>query len=245
MQSELATGAVMSRLLHLQFNFGSKSSIRKASRPSDSFQYLRFNYCAPAEKDPGLKMTVPESTSNPSTSSSAFTPVSREKFLESSSFYTEFCKKTAKEKLVLIRLPAELSAADLDFQSVEVGEDVNQVAAVFTINSDKSKQPTGRPVRKSPRLTNTYAIRASPQDQQVSAVCLAQPLAAASLSEPQRVRLSRTFDAVWTVGVHVNVQPPPMSRIKKAVQKRAAKPLVEQPKNLKMRLLPFSTPKSK
>jgi hypothetical protein len=166
--------------------------------------------------------------------------------LESSSFYTAFAAKRPDEKLVLIRLPAELTAADLDFQSIAVGEDVSQVSTVFTVNSsEQSKQPNNRPARKSPRLTNTYSIRASAQDRQVSAVCLAQPLAASSMTDVQRVRLNRAFDAVWTVGAHVDVRPPPMSRIKKAVQKRASKPLVEQPKNLRMRLLPFSTPSRK
>ena len=190
-------------------------------------------------------MTVPEpAAASTASNNSSFLPVSREAFLESGSFYNQLAAKSADEKLVLIRLPAELSAADLDFQSIQVGEDVNQVSSVFTINNSNNNKESTRPVRKSVRLTNTYAIRASPQDHRVSAICLAQPVAASALNEAQRLRLSRAFDAVWTVGAHVDVRPPPMSRIKKAVQKRAAKPLVEQPKNLRMRLLPFSTPRS-
>lgn len=189
-------------------------------------------------------MTIPEPTTPLSKPLNDFAPVTREAFLEASSFYTALASKRPDEKLVLIRLPAELSASGLDFQSVQVSDDATHVSGLLTVNAESKTQPqTGRPVRKSPRLSNTYSIRASLQDRQVSAMSLAKPQSSAALADSQRVRLSRAFDAVWTVGVHVDVSEPPMARIRKAIQKRAAKSLVEQPKNLRMRLLPFSTPK--
>lgn len=195
-------------------------------------------------------MTIPEPTK---ASPNDFTPVTRESFLEASCFYTALASKGPEDKLVLIRLPAEISASDLDFQSVQLDQDLNQVSGIFNLNNADGNNNNSKitqnsssrsTMRRSPRLCNTYSIRASPKDLQVSALSLAEPLSAGVLADTQRVRLSRTFDAFWTVGAHVDVPLPPISRIKKAVQKRAAKPLVEQPKNLRMRLLPFSTPRS-
>lgn len=192
-------------------------------------------------------MTVPEV---PSTTAD-FIPVSRESFLETeSSFYSALATKRPEDKLVLIRLPAELSAADLDFQGINANpeETADQgLLGTFTVNEDskKDKSLNGASVRRSPRLISTYAIRVSSKDRSVSALTLAEPLSSGNLSSTQRVRLNRAFDAVWTVNSHVQVSLPPLPRIRKAVAKRAERPLVEQPKNLKMRLLPFSTPSHK
>ena len=52
----------------------------------------------------------------------------------------------------------------------------------------------------------------------------------------------RTFDEFWSVNLGVTVEDTPMKKISKIVKRRAEAPLVEQPKNLRMRILPFSTP---
>ena len=193
-------------------------------------------------------------------------PVSRETFLQQASFYSALSSARPDDKIVLIRLPKEMCAADLDGQSIEdvTGEEEEKVLGKISIKlksksrghhlsrSTSSSSISSILSTKSASSTSnvpstSYTIKSSNRNLKVNSLAITQPptaatSASASLSSAQQMRLGKQFDEFWSVNLGVEVEETPMKKITKVVKKRAESPLVEQPKNLKMRLLPFSTP---
>lgn len=193
-------------------------------------------------------------------------PVSRETFLQQASFYSALSSARLDDKIVLIRLPKEMCAADLDGQSVDCvdkidGEEekvigkisvklrsktrghhnLSRSASTSSISSNVSSKSSSL---SSSVPSSSYIIKSSNRNLKVNSLALTQPATSAtsSLSASQQMRLGKGFDEFWCVNLGVEVEDTPMKKISKVVKKRAESPLVEQPKNLRMRLLPFSTP---
>lgn len=168
-------------------------------------------------------------------------PVSRETFLQQASFYSALSSARPDDKLVLIRLPKEMCAADLDGQSVSESEGGK-------ISVRLRSKIRGHSTSASSVPSSAYTIKSSSNDLKVNSLAILQPAPNSSstpLASAQQLRLGKPFDAFWSVNLGVEVDQVPMKKILKVVKKRAEKPLVEQPKNLRMRLLPFSTPSEK
>lgn len=179
----------------------------------------------------------------------AVTPVSRETFLQQASFYSALSRARPDDKIVLIRIPKEMSAADLDGQSVlesEVApneEDERTIGKISVKLRSKAKRPAGSV--SSISSSSSYTIKSSRRNLRVNSLALTQPPSssnAAPLASTQQLRLGKAFDDFWCVNLGVEVDEIPIKKISKVVKKRAESPLVEQPRNLRMRLLPFSTP---
>ena len=179
----------------------------------------------------------------------ALIPVSRETFLQQASFYSALSRARPDDKLVLIRLPKEMSAIDLDGQTVlETGdaEEGNEEEKTIGKISVKLRSKSKRSVSSVP--STSYTINSSRRNLRVNSLVLAQPpssSAAAPLASTQQLRLGKGFDGFWSVNLGVEVDEIPMKKISKVVKKRTEAPLVEQPRNLRMRILPFSTPSNK
>lgn len=176
-------------------------------------------------------------------------PVSRETFLQEASFYSALSSTRPDDKIVLIRLPREMCAADLDGQSISLAsEDTaneEEEPVIGKISVKLRSKSKGRLPKSSKTAINSssYTIRSSRRNLQVNSLALIQPAPSSStLAAPQQLRLSERFDDFWSVNLGVEVEDTPMKKIAKVVKKRAEAPLVEQPKNLRMRLLPFSSP---
>ena len=171
--------------------------------------------------------------------------VTREKFLQEASFYNALAAAKPGDRLVLIRMPKEISAVDLDGQilksSIESSasdENDDRVLGNFTI-----KPKTQSKNRSASASSTNYIVKSSRKSLRVNSIGLTQPVASSSLSSEQKMRLGgRSFDEFWNVNLGVPVEDTPIKKIAKIVKKRAEAPLVEQPKNLRMRLLPFSPP---
>lgn len=162
-----------------------------------------------------------------------------------------------EDKLVLIRMPKEMCAADLDGQSVNVStneesgrfdQEEEEVIGKISVKL-RSKNRSSSAISKSSKNTaaasssTAYTIRSSRRNLKVNSVAIATPSpVSGSLASTQQMRLGRQFDDFWSVNLGVEVEATPMKKIAKIVKKRAEVPLVEQPRNLRMRLLPFSTP---
>lgn len=181
----------------------------------------------------------------------ALTPVSRETFLQQASFYSALSRARPDDKIVLIRMPKEMSAADLDGQSfLEAGDVDDEVEEEKTIGkiSVKLRSKGKRSTTGTSASSSSYTIKSSRRNLRVNSLALTQPpssSSAAPLASTQQVRLSKRFDDFWCVNLGVEVDDIPTKKISKVVKKRAEAPLVEQPRNLRMRLLPFSTPSNK
>lgn len=188
-------------------------------------------------------------------------PVSRETFLQQASFYSALSSARPDDKIVLIRLPKEMCAADLDGQSVDCADkiDTEEEKVIGKISVKLRSKTRGHHISRSASTTSinstvssktsvpssSYAIKSSHRNLKVNSLALTQPASSAaglSLSASQQMRLGKGFDEFWSVNLGVEVEDTPMKKISKVVKKRAECPLVEQPKNLRMRLLPFSTP---
>lgn len=182
-------------------------------------------------------------------------PVSRETFLQEASFYSALSSARPDDKIVLIRLPKEMCAADLDGQSItctdiEGEEEVIGKISVKLRSKNRghlSRSLSSSSVSSATTATSSaasYTIKSSRRNLRVNSLAMTQPASpsAVSLSSPQQMRLGKQFDEFWSVNLGVEVEDTPMKKITKVVKKRAESPLVEQPKNLRMRLLPFSTP---
>lgn len=178
----------------------------------------------------------------------ALTPVSRETFLQEASFYSALSRARPDDKIVLIRIPKEMSAADLDGQSlleseIDSKDEDEKTIGKFSVKlRSKNKRPAGSV--PSSVGSSSYTIKSSRRNLRVNSLALTQPpsSAAAPLASTQQLRLAKSFDEFWCVNLGVEVDEIPMKKISKVVKKRAEAPLVEQPRNLRMRLLPFSTP---
>ena len=179
----------------------------------------------------------------------ALTPVSRETFLQQASFYSALSRARPDDKIVLIRMPKEMSAADLDGQSVlEAGDVDDEEEKTIGKISVKLRSKGKRSTTDTSASSSSYTIKSSRRNLRVNSLALTQPpssSSAAPLASTQQVRLSKRFDDFWCVSLGVEVDDIPMKKITKVVKKRAEAPLVEQPRNLRMRLLPFSTPSNK
>lgn len=178
----------------------------------------------------------------------ALTPVSRETFLQQASFYSALSRARPDDKIVLIRMPKEMSAADLDGQSVleagDVDDEVEEEEKTIGKISVKLRSKGKRSTSGTSASSSSYTIKSSRRNLRVNSLALTQPpssSSAAPLASTQQVRLSKRFDDFWCVNLGVEVDDIPMKKISKVVKKRAEAPLVEQPRNLRMRLLPFST----
>lgn len=194
-------------------------------------------------------------------------PVSRETFLQQAAFYSALSSTRPDDKIVLIRLPKEMCAADLDGQSINyenVKESAEEEKAIGNISvklrskskghfsrSSSSSSITSNLSSKSPFTSGnssvpsaSYTIKSSNRNLKANSLAMTQPAtsAASSLSSSQQMQVGKEFDEFWSVNLGVEVEETPMKKISKVVKKRAESPLVEQPKNLRMRLLPFSTP---
>lgn len=188
----------------------------------------------------------------PCTKKMALTPVSRETFLQQASFYSALSRARPDDKIVLIRMPKEMSAADLDGQSVleagDVEDEVEEEEKTIGKISVKLRSKGKRSTSGTSASSSSYTIKSSRRNLRVNSLALTQPpssSSAAPLASTQQVRLSKQFDDFWCVNLGVEVDDIPMKKISKVVKKRAEAPLVEQPRNLRMRLLPFSTPSNK
>lgn len=187
----------------------------------------------------------------PCTKKMSVTPVSRETFLQQASFYSALSQARPDDKLVLIRLPKEMCAADLDGQSVSgldggVAEDAERTVGKISVKLRSM-------IRGHKRLDSTsvpsssYTIKSSRNNLKVNSLAFTQPSSTSSsapLASAQQMRLGKSFDEFWNVNLGVEVDAIPIVKISKIVKKRAERPLVEQPKNLRMRLLPFNTPRT-
>jgi hypothetical protein len=190
-------------------------------------------------------------------------PVSRETFLQQAAFYSALSSAHPDDKIVLIRLPKEMCAADLDGQSINcaVNGDTEEEKVVGNISVKLRSKTRGHHLSRSASTSSitsnvsskslssgipstSYTIKSSNRNLKVNSLALTQPATSAglSLSSAQQMRLSKGFDEFWSVNLGVEVEETPMKKISKVVKKRAESPLVAQPKNLRMRLLPFSTP---
>lgn len=176
------------------------------------------------------------------------TPVSRETFLQQASFYSAFSTARPDDKLILIRLPKEMSAADLDGQSIsgiDAGENEDgdeRIVGKISVNLKSKAKAHKRSVSSS-----SYTIKSSRTNLKVNSLAITQPSTTSSstpLASAQQMRLGKSFNEFWSVNLGVEVDEIPIKKISKVVKKRAEKPLVEQPKNLRMRLLPFNTPRT-
>lgn len=176
----------------------------------------------------------------------AVSPVSRETFLQQASFYSALASVRPDDKIVLIRLPQEMCAADLDGQSVSCLEDAvaNKVEDEEEVIGNISVKVRSKRSSSSSKASSAYTIKSSRRNLKVNSLAITTPSTSSStsLSSTQKLRLGRQFDEFWSVNLGVDVEATPMKKITKIVKKRAETPLVEQPKNLRMRLLPFSTP---
>jgi hypothetical protein len=190
-------------------------------------------------------------------------PVSRETFLQQAAFYSALSSAHPDDKIVLIRLPKEMCAADLDGQSINcaVNGDTEEEKVVGNISVKLRSKTRGHHLSRSASTSSiisnvsskslssgipstSYTIKSSNRNLKVNSLALTQPATSAglSLSSTQQMRLAKGFDEFWSVNLGVEVEETPMKKISKVVKKRAESPLVAQPKNLRMRLLPFSTP---
>ena len=194
-------------------------------------------------------------------------PVSRETFLQQAAFYSALSSARPDDKIVLIRLPKEMCAADLDGQSInyenakENSEEEKAIGNISVKLRSKNKGNFSRSSSSSSIASNLslkssfnsgnlivpstfYTIKSSNRNLKVNSLAITQPATStsSSLSSSQQMRLGKEFDEFWSVNLGVEVEETPMKKISKVVKKRAESPLVEQPKNLRMRLLPFSTP---
>ena len=195
-------------------------------------------------------------------------PVSRETFLQQAAFYSALSSAHPDDKIVLIRIPKEMCAADLDGQSInyenakENSEEEKAIGNISVKLRSKNKVIFSRSSSSSSITSNlsskssfnsgnsnvvpstSYTIKSSNRNLKVNSLAITQPAtsASSSLSSSQQMRLGKEFDEFWSVNLGVEVEETPMKKISKVVKKRAESPLVEQPKNLRMRLLPFSTP---
>ena len=194
-------------------------------------------------------------------------PVSRETFLQQAAFYSALSSARPDDKIVLIRLPKEMCAADLDGQSInyenskENSEEEKAIGNISVKLRSKNKGNFSRSSSSSSIASNLslkssfnsgnlivpstfYTIKSSNRNLKVNSLAITQPATStsSSLSSSQQMRLGKEFDEFWSVNLGVEVEETPIKKISKVVKKRAESPLVEQPKNLRMRLLPFSTP---
>lgn len=194
-------------------------------------------------------------------------PVSRETFLQQGAFYSALSSARPDDKIVLIRLPKEMCAADLDGQSINyenVKENAEEEKVIGNISvklRSKNKGHFSRSNSSSSITSNlsskssfssgnssvpstSYIIKSSNRNLRVNSLAITQPFTSvtSSLSSSQQMRLGKEFDEFWSVNLGVEVEETPIKKISKVVKKRAEGALVEQPKNLRMRLLPFSTP---
>ena len=170
-------------------------------------------------------------------------PVSRETFLQEASFYSALSMMHPDDKIVLIRLPNELGASDLDGQILESFENETQVDERMIGSLKVFKKSKAH---SSSTTETSYSVTRSNRNLKVNSVAMMQPAKTANLSlaSAQQMQLGKAFDQFWSVNLGVNVDSVPIKRISKVVKKRAETPLVEQPRNLRIRLLPFSTPSS-
>lgn len=175
------------------------------------------------------------------------TVVTREKFLQEASFYNALSAAKPGDRLVLVRMPKELCAADLDGQILKGVEEGEGDGEDRMLGSFSTKPKSHNKNRNSSSASSTnYVVKSSRKSLRVNSFGLTQPVTTAGLSSEQKMRLGgRVFDEFWSVNLGVPVEDTPMKKISKIVKRRAEAPLVEQPKNLRMRLLPFSTPSSK
>lgn len=193
-----------------------------------------------------------------------FEPVSRESFLEDSSFYTALASKRPGDKLVLIRLPSELQTEELHGCLLEMHDDTVWTQDETVLGRVRVEEPRntesvsggsaltaamrdrmGRGRVSKTRMARSFVLRSSHEDKKASVLALAQPVSAVgSLQDPQMMRTHCGFDAMWTVGLDVAIPAVNSQRVEAAVRQRVERPLVEQPRGLRMRLLPFSTPRS-
>lgn len=178
-------------------------------------------------------------------------PVSRETFLHNALFYSALSSLRPDDKIVLIRMPKEMCASDLDGQSLkcfdsEKGEKEDEkVIGNISVNlKSKNKSFPRSSSNKSTSVSSAYTIKSSRRNLKVNSLAITSPSASSStsLASTQQMRLGRQFDEFWNVNLGVEVEATPIKKISKIVKKRAEAPLVEQPRNLRMRLLPFSTP---
>jgi hypothetical protein len=170
-------------------------------------------------------------------------PVSRETFLQEASFYSTLSAAHSGDRVILIRLPAELDASDFDGQVLK--------SIDFTDDDSEEDQLIGKMVVNSGAKTDSseksYSVKRTKRNLKTNIMSLLEPQQQTlkpSLSAVQQMRLGRGFDEFWSVNLGVEVDAVPIKKIGKVVKKRAEAPLVEQPRNLRMRLLPFSTPSS-
>ena len=174
-------------------------------------------------------------------------PVTRETFLQQASIYSTLSASHRDDKLVLIRLPKELSAADLDGQMVELSgggsEDIIEEGVIGKMTLDLKSKTRASLSRSNSKASNLYTLKSSRRNLKVSSLAITQPSPnVSSLAAPQQMRIGRSFDEFWSLNLGVEVGATPMKKISKIVKKRSELPLLEQPKNLRMRLLPFNTP---
>ena len=174
--------------------------------------------------------------------------ISRETFLQQAAFYSALSSSRPDDKLVLIRLPKEMCAADLDGQSITTDFDTSAEEKVIGNVSVKlrSKIRGHHNSNNNSKTINSasYTVKSSNRNLKVNSLAITQPASgsSSSLASAQQMRLGKSFDEFWSVNLGVEVDEIPIKKISKVVKKRAERPLVEQPKNLRMRLLPFSTP---
>ena len=125
----------------------------------------------------------------------ALTPVSRETFLQQASFYSALSRARLDDKIVLIRMPKEMSAADLDGQSVleagdvddEVEEEEEKTIGKISV---KLRSKGKRSTTGASASSSSYTIKSSRRNLRVNSLALTQPpssSSAAPLASTQQV----------------------------------------------------------
>jgi hypothetical protein len=188
-----------------------------------------------------------------------FALVTAEALASASTFYSALSERKKRgDRLVLIRMPADVSVGDmagcvlenLSRDSASAGTVLGRFskrkgkpadALTLSVHTDKAISNT------SNAASTTYAIARNALDSQLTSVALAAPMGVQTVGTDAVTMgvVPGAFDDVWSVCLDVSVPDPDFEAIERRVQKRKCEPLVAQPQNLRMRVSAVSTPSTR
>ena len=175
-----------------------------------------------------------------------------------SSFYTTLAERKRKgDRVVLIRMPAEVKL-DSFTGTVLTNLDGESAAPLCALKVMKRRNPvfkstndfsfTSDSAADDESEASNFVLKRNPVEHEMCSMALTVPVNMSTRSREDTAIMevsSDRFDEFWTLERSVIVPEVDYARIEKQVRKRASRPLVAQPEGLRLRVSAVSTPPAK